>query len=291
VRVLILGSDTPLGHSLVKVLLHLGRHEAVQLTRASCRWKSERQAKKAVVRSKCEAVVDLRIAAAADGLDQLQELDLKRCHWVAKACQRGGMTYLYTSNSRVFSGQLDRPYTEEDYPDNETGLGAMLSGAEQLVRDACERHLILRLGPVFSFEGTNLITQILGEMGEQGGSVVMDNNLRGCPVAADDGARVLSALLDQLSTGMEANGIYHYCSSDTATYYEFAEALLASASQFSEFSPEAVQLERQPEGLAPLNRSLNCSKIRNTFAIKQATWRGAIAGTVKQYYEHQRNQE
>lgn len=119
----------------------------------------------------------------------------------------------------------------------------------------------------------------------------MDNNLRGCPVAADDGARVLSALLDQLSTGMEANGIYHYCSSDTATYYEFAEALLASASQFSEFSPEAVQLERQPEGLAPLNRSLNCSKIRNTFAIKQATWRGAIAGTVKQYYEHQRNQE
>jgi dTDP-4-dehydrorhamnose reductase len=291
VRVLILGSDTPLGRSLVHLLQHLGRHETVPLTRANCRWKSERQAKKAVVRAKCETVVDLRISAAADGFDQLQDLDLKRCHWVAKACQRSGMTYLYTSNSRVFSGQLDRPYTEEDYPDNETGVGAMLSSAEQLVRDSCERHLILRLGPIFSFEGTNLITQMLGELGEQGGSLVMDNNMRGCPVAADDGARVLSALLDQLSTGLEANGIYHYSSSDTATYYEFAEALLASASQFSEFIPNAVQLQRQPEGLAPLNRSLNCSKIRNTFAIKQVPWRGAIAGTVKQYYEHQRNQE
>ena len=290
-RVLILGSDTPLGHSLVKLLLRLGRHEPVSLTRASCRWKSERQAKKAVVRAKCEMVVDTRISAAADGIDQLQELDLKRCHWVAKACQRSGMTYLYTSNSRVFSGQLDRPYTEEDYPDNETGLGALLASAEQLVRDACERHLILRLGPVFSFEGTNLITQMLGEMREQGGSLVMDNNLRGCPVAADDGARVLSALLDQLSTGLQANGIYHYSSSDTATHYEFAEALLASASQFSHFSSAAVQLQRQPEGLAPLNRALNCGKIRNTFAIKQATWRSTIAATVQQYYAHQKNQE
>ena len=89
-------------------------------------------------------------------------------------------------------------------------------------------NLILRLGPIFSFEGANLITQMLGQLGEQGGSLVMDNNLRGCPVSAEDAARVLSALLDQLSTGIQADGIYHYCSSDSATYYEFAEALLAS---------------------------------------------------------------
>ncbi|MEE4145205.1 MAG: sugar nucleotide-binding protein [Halieaceae bacterium] len=288
-RVLILGSDTPLGHALVGKLQSLGRHEVTSLTRAACRWKSERQAKKAVARAKCEILVDLRISAAADGVDQLQELDLKRCHWVAKACQRSGMTYLYTSSSRVFSGQLDRPYTEEDYPDNETEFGTMLADAEQLVRDSCEHHLILRLGPIFSFEGTNLITQMLGELGTRGGSLVMDNNLRGCPVAADDGARVISALLDQLSTGLQANGIYHYCSSDTATFYEFAEALLASASQFSEFSPTAVQLQRQPEGLSPLNRALNCSKIRNTFAIKQAPWRSAVPRIVKQYFALQRS--
>jgi dTDP-4-dehydrorhamnose reductase len=231
------------------------------------------------------------MTTAAGGEDQLQEPDLKRCHWVAKACQRSGITYLYTSSSFVFSGQLDRPYSEEDLPDNETGVGAMLSRAEQLVRDGCEKHLILRLGPVFSFEGTNLITRMLDQLGEQGGSLVMDNNLRGCPVAADDGARVLSALLDQLSTGLETSGMFHYCSSDSATYFEFAEALLASASQFSDFSPTAVQLLRQPEGLAPLNRSLNCNKIRNTFAIKQAPWRSAVPGMVKKYYEQQRKEE
>ncbi|MCB1854415.1 MAG: sugar nucleotide-binding protein [Halieaceae bacterium] len=290
-KVLVLGSDTPLGHALGAMLERLGRHEVTALTRAACRWKSERQAKKAVVRTRSDIVVDLRISAASDGGDPLQDIDVKRCHWVAKASQRSAMTYLYVSTSRVFSGQLDRPYKEEDTPDNATAAGDLLARAEQVVQDSCEQHLILRLGPVFSFEGTNLITQMLGELGHEGGSLVMDNNLRGCPVAAGDGARVISALLDQLGTGMRASGIYHYCSSDSATYYEFAEALLASASQFSQFSPDAVQLERQPEGLAPLNRALECARIRNTFAIKQAPWRSAIPGIVKQYYLEQKQQQ
>jgi dTDP-4-dehydrorhamnose reductase len=286
VRVLLLGSDTPLGQALTDYLEHLGRHEQVEMSRSACRWKSERRAKKAVIRAKSEVVVDMRIEAAGDGGDPIQELDLKRCHWVAKACQRSAIPYLYISSSRVFSGQLDRPYSEEDEPDSEETVGQLLAGAEKLVRESCERHLILRLGPVFSYEGTNLITQMLGPMLE-GGSLVLDNNLRGCPVAAADGARVLSAVLDQLGTGMEPWGIFHYGSSDTATYYEFAEALLASASQFSEFSSSAVQLEREPEGLAPLNRMLECGKIRNTFAIKQVPWRNTIADIVKQYYAQQ----
>ena len=285
-RVLLLGTDTPLGQALTEYLERLGRHEVVAMSRSACRWKSERQAKKAVTRAKCELVVDMRIEAAGDGGDPIQELDIKRCHWVAKACQRSSIIYLYISSSRVFSGQLERPYTEDDLPDNDETVGQLLAEAERRVSEGCERHLILRLGPVFSYEGTNLITQMLGPMLE-GGSLVLDNNLRGCPVAAADGARVVSAVLDQLGTGVEPWGIFHYGSSDTATYYEFAEALLASASQFSEFSSSVVQLEQEPEGLAPLNRMLECDKIRNTFAIKQVPWRNAMADIVKQFYARQ----
>lgn len=282
-RVLLLGSDSPLGQALTEYLQRLDRHDVLAMSRAACRWKSERQAKKAVARAKCDAVVDMRIEAAGDGGEPIQEIDLKRCHWVGKACQRAAIPYLYVSSSRVFSGQLDRPYSEDDPPDSEETVGKLLSQAEEMVTGSCQRHLVLRLGPVFSYEGTNLITQMLGPMLE-GGSLVLDNNLRGCPVAAADGARVVSAILDQLSTGLEPWGIFHYGSSDTATYYEFAEALLASASQFSEFSSSAVQLEREAEGLPPLNRMLECTRIRNTFAIKQVPWRNAIADLVKQYY-------
>jgi dTDP-4-dehydrorhamnose reductase len=286
VRVLILGSDTPLGIALAERQALLGRHEFILMSRSACRWKSERPAKKCVARAKSDIVVDVRMEAAGDGGVQIQQQDLQRCHWVAKACQRTEIAYFLVSSSRVFSGQLDRPYVEADYPDNEESVGQLLTRAEQIVENVCDRHLVLRLGPIFSNEGANLITQMLGPLRE-GDSLILDNNLRGCPVAADDGARVILALLDQLSTGLEAWGKYHYGSSDTATYYEFAEALLAAASQFFEFSSSAVQLERETEGTRPLNRTLECTKIRNTFAVRQVPWRSAIGELVKHYYEKQ----
>ncbi|GAB5452867.1 MAG: dTDP-4-dehydrorhamnose reductase [Halioglobus sp.] len=287
-RVLLLGADTPLGRAIEERHETLQRHELQSLSLSACRWKSERQAKKSVVRAKSDIVVDVRIEAAGDGGVQIQELDLKRCHWVAKACQRTETAYLYISSSRVFSGKLERPYLEEDPPDNDESVGQLLHSAEQIVRDICQRHLILRFGPIFSYEGANLISQMLEPLRE-GDSLILDNNLRGCPVAADDGARVVHALLDQISTGLQPWGVFHYGSSDTATYYEFAEALLASASQFFEVSASAVQLERKPDGLAPLNRTLDCTKILNTFAVRQVPWRSAIGDMIKQYYALEHN--
>jgi len=284
-RVLILASDAPLGRALLTDLENLGRHEVVLMSRAACRWKSERQAKKAVRRADCDVVVDMRIESGADGGEQLQDIDIQRCHWIGKACQRSGLIYLFVSSSRIFSGELDRHYREDDPPDNADTLGQLLAAAEQAVAESCERHLILRVGPVFSSVSPNLITEMLGQM-MAGATLELDNKLRGCPVSSDDGARVISALLDQLSTGVEPWGIYHYCSSDTATYYEFAEALLASASQFSEFSPSAVEL-RQEEHEARLKRALDCGRIRNTFAIKQVPWRSAIPDIVKDYFQQQ----
>jgi dTDP-4-dehydrorhamnose reductase len=289
VRVLLLGADTPLGQAIHARHQVTRRHELVTLSTAACRWKSERQAKKSVARAKCDLVVDLRIEAAGDGGVQIQELDLKRCRWVAKACQRGGITYLYVSSSRVFSGRLERPYQEEDQPDNEESVGVLLRRAEEAVVGTCERHLLLRLGPIFSYQGTNLIPQMLEPLRE-GDSLILDDNLRGCPVAADDGARVILALLDQVGTGLQPWGTFHYGSADTATYYEFAEALLASASQFFEFTAATVQLEREPGEMRPLNRALDCTRILNTFGIRQVAWRSAISDLVKEYYERQQGE-
>ena len=89
-RVLVIGSDSPLGRALVELLEDLSRHDLVCLTRSASRWKSERQAKKAVRRAQADVVVDIRVEAVADGGQDVVDLDLKRCQWVAKACQRDG---------------------------------------------------------------------------------------------------------------------------------------------------------------------------------------------------------
>lgn len=285
-RILLTGSDSPLGLVLHEFLLQVGRHEVIPLTRATCRWKSERQAKKAVQRAKVDAMVDLRVLTALDSAEEITDLEVDRCDWLAKACQRNGVAYLHLSSSRLFSGRLDRLYSEDDYPDSDDKVGRALLRAEEAVRDRCERHLILRLGPVFSHHSGNWLPGMMARLGSEE-KLSLDNNLRGNPVAADDAARVISGLLDQLSAGAEPWGIYHYCSSDNTNAFELAEALLAAASQFAEFDATRVELDEMPEAHLPANRALDCRKIRNTFAIKQVPWRDFVTDTVKLYFQAQ----
>lgn len=282
-RILIVGSDTSLGDALLDFMLSQSRHAVEVLPLDECRWKSERQAKKALRRAKCELVVDARIVAAADGDETIHDLDIDRTLWLAKASHRNNVGYLYLSSSRVFSGSVERLYSEDDYPDNEGVLGELLLRSETAVRDNCERHLILRLGPVFSHRYSNALTRILGQL-VAGDRLSLGNSLRGSPVVAEDAARVVSALADQLSTDADVWGIYHYCSSDITNCYEFAEFMLASATQYAEFQPGAVEMEKPSEPTTILNRALDCAKIRHTFAIKQVAWRSFVAGSVKNYF-------
>ncbi len=282
-RVLLIGVDSSLGSALQAQLMRWGRHEVETSTLSGGRWKSERQAKKAVRRARPDMIVDLRMIAAADGGELIHDHDLERCHWLAKACQRNDIGYLLTSSTRVFSGEQERPYRELDEADNQETVGELLRKAEDYVRDTCDEHLILRLGPIFAPRGINVLTHMLGRL-QEGGELTLDNHLWGCPVEAGDAARVISALLDQFSAGAESWGTFHYCSSDATNCYEFAEVLLASASQFSEFGPAAVRLAVATEEQPQLNRALDCSLIRNHFAIKQVPWRGFVADTVKTYF-------
>ncbi len=283
ITALIIGSDTPVGQSL-QGLLEARGGTVVALSRAECKFRSERQAKKVVRRSKCDFVVDTRLQSAVDGGVRVHDVEVDRCQWLAKACHGAGISYLYLSSARVFSGDTARPYSEEDYPDSSESVARMLLDAEERVRKHCEHHIILRLGPVFGSQGINVLSHMLTQLTE-GGTLELGSSVRGSPLTAGDGARVISALLDQYSTGVEEWGVYHYCSSEVTSCFEFGEVLLASASQFSEFASDAVQLARSPEGEDALNRVLDCTRIRDIFAIKQVPWRTAMAPLVSEFFQ------
>ncbi|MEQ9464861.1 MAG: sugar nucleotide-binding protein [Haliea sp.] len=288
-RVLLIGSDTSLGLALGDHLRRWGRHELEAVSSSASRWKSERHAKKVVRRVRADIVVDARLQGAIDSGEILSEIDIERSHWLAKACQRGAVSYFLLSTARVFAGDAGRAYREQDEPDNTETVGRLLALAEARTRETCDRHVILRLGPVFAPGGVNVLSHMLEQLIE-GGKLVLDNQLRGCPVESADAARVVAGVLDQLGAGAEAWGTFHYCSPDPTNCYEFAEALLASASQFSDFSPDAVQPQPVGAGDQPRNRTLQCGRIRNTFAIKQVPWRGFVADAVRQYF-FQRQQQ
>ena len=97
---------------MTEFLQTLGRHEVVELTRSGSRWKSERQAKKALRRADCDIAVDTRIQAAVDGGVRIHDIDVDRCTWLARASQGLKLPYMLMSSSAVYSGSAERAYSE-----------------------------------------------------------------------------------------------------------------------------------------------------------------------------------
>jgi len=280
--VLIVAADTPVGIELQRLFAHWGRHRSQSVSVAASRFRSERQAKKVARRGRPQALVDLRLAALLAAGRELQSIDVERCHWLAKACERGAIRYLLVSSDRVFSGAQQRALRETDQPDAQDDTGRALIDAETRVSEAAAASLILRTGPLFS--GTSedrLLGRVLADIIEKR-RARLDNSELFCPSAATDVARVLAALLDQIGAGAPGNGCYHYCSPDRSSHYGFAEVALASASQYADLGD--VQLETLEESTDTGGaRVLDCNRLRDGFAIKQLPWRAQINVAVKAF--------
>jgi dTDP-4-dehydrorhamnose reductase len=202
---------------------------------------------------------------------------------LVKSCEKAQVPLLQLSSSQVFDGAEGGRHKE----DEEVLSSNAEAKVESLVQGACERHIILRTGPVFSSKGDNLLTRLIPSFKQQA-TLKLSSVDKSCPLHADDVARVVSAIIDQLSCGCESWGVYHYSSSEPASHFQFAETVLAVVSQYIESSDEAFLLEpadiADEEWRRPL---LNCEKIFSTFGIKQLPWRAFIVPTVKTLFNDQ----
>lgn len=285
---LIVGSDSPVGVALQGAFAQWGRHQALPVTMAASRWRSERQAKKAARRGKPTAVIDLRLAALVAAGETPGELDIDRSHWLAKACEHSGMHYLLLSSDQVFAGQSGRTLREGDPRDACTEPGFQMVEIETRLEQSAPSAIILRTGPLFASFDRNMLTRILAVM-EKDTAPVFDDRDIFCPVANVDAARVVAAIFDQVSVGAEARGVFHYCSGDRTTEFGFAEATLAAASQYADCGRIVIKAAdpgpADDEDSPISTRVLDCGRLRDGFAIKQVPWRGFIQPVVKQYYQ------
>lgn len=219
-------------------------------------------------------------------LEQLADESLVQSLTIlAQACERAGVPILMLSNSQVFDGIDGGRHRELDQVVPASRVGALLSRMETLLAECCSRYIIVRAGPIFSSVGDNLLTTLLTRF-QRGEQLHLSSSGKSCPVHAKDLARVLSAIVDQLSCGCESWGTYHYCSSDPATSYQFGETVLAVASQFSSASEQSLLLEPIDTADTYWPRPLlKCENILNTFGIKQLPWRSFVVPTVKKFFE------
>lgn len=199
-------------------------------------------------------------------------------------CARQRWQFVLASDSRVFPSGSKQRYREVDNTQPSTRPGILLAQRERYLADHWPRHIILRTGPLIAGGGNNLLTEFLKRL-RSGEAMFVANAARFCPAPAADVARVIVGICEQLGCNVQCWGIYHYHSSDPTTGYEFAEVLLAAATQYWELDAAHARLQLSiDDPLGSLYPLLNCQRIRDTFGIQQLPWRKAIPQLLKTIY-------
>ena len=185
------------------------------------------------------------------------------------------MILVQLSTSYVFDGRKQSAYLSSN-PGNPIGqLGIWQWECEQVMRTVLRRHILLRTG-----WGLQRFIGKVVEAVDHDGALCLSSRHRGQPVAASDLARVISAILMQLDCGAEVWGTYQYAGAEEISQYELGLAIADLPEVDGQGEDRAVHvMDEQPAwgAVEPANAILGCTKIRNTFGVKQLPWRTALA--------------
>lgn len=277
-KILLCGSESPLGRSLEFRLEQLP-FPVTQMTSDKLANIPMRELESLLSTKGITGIVNVQHLPYNGSARELEPQYSRNPQTLALAAAATGCFLLQLSDCQVFSGQQTSAYRETDEPDTQTPYGAMRWASERAVIDTCPRHLILRTGELFSSLGSNVLTSLI-DAWRKGESAPVSIRYQFCPTAVRDAARVIVALLQQLSCGIEPWGVYHYCGTDAVSYRDFARLV----KQILESQPECdfpMEMREIADGLPPLSWALDCGKIRDKFGIKQHAWRAGLTSGVK----------
>ena len=202
---------------------------------------------------------------------------------LAEAAEAAGAVMLHISTDYVFDGAGGAPYDEAAPTAPQNIYGASKLAGEQAVLAACRRAVVMRTSWVFGAHGQNFVKTML-RLGRERDSLGIVADQYGAPTAAADIAAVLITIVrrhtpEQLA---ERAGIYHYCGSPYASWFEFAEIIFAEAAaqgvlaKIPAVKPIATADYPTP-AKRPADSRLDCGKIRAVFGIEPCDWHSSLS--------------
>ncbi|MDF0752286.1 NAD(P)-dependent oxidoreductase [Marinobacter sp. 71-i] len=185
------------------------------------------------------------------------------------ACERN-MALLQLSSCYVFDGRKQSAYIASNpgQPCNE--LGNWQWECEQALRTLLPRHLILRTG-----WSLGRFIRKVQSVAAGSDTIKLPGKCHGQPVTVSDLARVITAIVQQIDCGAEVWGTYQYAGAEDISLYELGLAITGLSG-----IPGGIRVvDEMPAWakLEPANATMICTKIRNTFGVKQLPWRSGLA--------------
>ncbi|MDR5875243.1 sugar nucleotide-binding protein [Halomonas sp. CUBES01] len=193
------------------------------------------------------------------------------------ACHSQDVALVWCVSDQLYEDGFDVPIDEHVVPAPRDESLRRLVQTGNRIRADFDRHLIVRLGPLFALEGSHAwLNELLD-------SLVMGDNVRAaedvifCPTSADAVALALIGMLQQQSCGADAWGAYHLAGTEPVSAFTFTSMVRTQLSTHLEGRGEQVTLG-DVQALthhhdAKLRRVLNCRRMLDVFGVHQKPWR------------------
>lgn len=196
---------------------------------------------------------------------------------LAKACDRYNSRLIHVSTDYVFSGDGNRPYSENDLPSPNTAYGRTKLAGEQAVSLYCKDSCICRTAWLYGYEGNNFVKTMLRLAREKGSLTVVDDQV-GNPTCAVDLAYQMALLGASRETG-----IFHCtCNGSPVSWHAFAERIVKDAGL--DVPVKACTTTEFPRpARRPAYSALDNARLRSSIGDSMRAWDVALDSFMEKY--------
>ena len=202
---------------------------------------------------------------------------------IASACARNSAGLIHISTDYVFDGTKTGAYVESD-PIAPLGVyGASKAAGEAAVRDALDKHLIVRTSWVYGAYGANFLKTMLRLANDRDRLTIVADQ-RGCPTATGDIAEGLLIAAAALNGNAAKAGTYHLAGTGVTTWFDFASEIIVRAAPYTGRQPTMAPIttaDYPTPARRPANSELSSELFAQTFGFRAAPWQQRVTEVVE----------
>lgn len=289
-RILILGSNGQLGLELERSFAGFGSVTAVDRTVVDLGRPDQIRAIVAEVRP--EVILNAAAYTAVDRAESEPELahqiNAEAPRVLAEEAARLDALLVHYSTDYVFDGRKANAWTEGDPTKPLNAYGASKLAGEQAIQKIGGRYLIFRTCWVYGPHGKNFLLTMLRLASERERLSIVNDQI-GAPTTS----LALAQATQEIVAGLRADqfggpdnwaGLYHMSCGGSTSWFGFAQAIFARASQLNVKAPELIPIttaDYPTPAARPRNSVLSNAKLETHFSVHLPSWQTALDEVVQ----------
>ena len=295
-KILLLGKNGQVGWQLQRALAPLGEIVALERKDAGGDLADPQGLAAAVCAAKPQVIVNAAAYTAVDKAESEPQLarliNTEAPAALAREAAASGALLVHYSTDYVFDGSGSAPWQDSDAtgPLNVYGT-TKLAGEQAIAASGCA-HLTFRTSWVYAAHGDNFIKTMLRLAATRERLTVIDDQ-KGAPTGAELIADVTAHAISQTLQQPAKAGLYHLTAAGEASWFDYAQYVLALARQARPQGVKTAAGGVQPIASSqypaaarrPLNSRLDTRRLQAAFGLQMPPWQQGVTRVLREILE------